>query len=375
MERSQAWMPKRLVEILVTLSCLPHVCGVAQASAHAPLDAESISIDAALPEDYNAGWTFAFDNDVMSFADRDADYTAGAAVTFAGRRVAEWPITLDGAASWLDPLVPRDGRSVQPLHAMQVGLIAFTPEDLDDPAPVRDDRPYASLLFLSNARVFVTDAWHPAYETSFTVGILGLDLAGGLQHAVHEGLRAGESPKGWDNQISDGGEPTLRATWARQALLGSRYREGGAAGELKWRVEGSVGYLTEASVALAGRWGSINTPWWSVAPERADYVSHPAPIIGGPMRKGVRELYVWAGVKARLRGYNAFLQGQFRDSAVTVPSSAIQPLIGEAWLGLTWQVTRACRLSYVARYQTAEIENGQGDRRLFWAGLLISNDL
>jgi hypothetical protein len=373
-------MRKRLTILSLGLSCFWQLFAVAQASTREHRereDAGTIPYDTVVAEEYDAGWTLAFDNDVMSFADRDSDYTAGVAVTFAGSRVAEWPITLDRPASWLDPLVPmhEDLGTVQPLHAMQVGLIAFTPEDLDISEPILDDRPYASLLFLSNSRVFVTDPWHPAYETSFTVGVLGLDLAGDLQHAFHSALNVGETPKGWDNQISEGGEPTVRATWARQALLGSRSREGAAGRELKWRVEGSVGYLTEASIALSGRWGRINTPWWSVAPERADYVSQLAPVLGAPMRKGVRELYLWAGLKTRVRAYNAFLQGQFRDSVVTVPSSKVERLIGEAWLGVTWQIARACRLSYVARYQTPEVENGPAGRGLLWAGLLITNDL
>jgi hypothetical protein len=368
-------MPKRLIGLFI-FCCFLQLCGVAGASARQE-DRAAISYDTIDAEEYNAGWTLAIDDDVMAFSDRDFDYTGGVAVTLAGRRVAEWPISLDKAASWLDPLVPRHEAlgAVQPLHAMQIGLIAFTPEDLDVATPIRDERPYASLLFLSNTRVFVTEPRQPAYETSFTVGILGLDLAGDLQRVIHEGLGAGETPRGWNNQISDGGEPTVRATWARQALLGSRYREDGAGGELKWRVEGSVGYLTEAGVALSGRWGRINTPWWSVAPARADYVSQPAPIIGAPLREDVRELYVWAGIKARVRGYNAFLQGQFRESEITVPRSRIEPLIGEAWLGVTWQISKACRLSYVARYQTPEVENGRGGRRLLWAGLQITNDL
>lgn len=363
--------------ILSALTCLALAHAAAEASTLERGEPVSHDYDEIVAEEYNAGWTFAFDDDVMSFADRDADYTGGMAVTFAGRRVAEWPFSLDRAAAWLDPLVPRHEHLglVEPLHAMQIGLIAFTPEDLDVREPITDERPYASLLFMSNARVFVADPAHPAYETTLTLGILGLDLAGDLQRAIHHGLDVGETPRGWDNQISDGGEPTFRATWARQALLSSHYGFGRGARELKWRVEGSVGYLTEASVALSGRWGIINTPWWSSAPERADYVSQPAPIIGAPMRRGVRELYVWAGLKARVRAYNAFLQGQFRDSAVTVPFGRTERFIGEAWLGVTWQVTRACRLSYVARYQTPEMEDGPGGRGLLWAGLLITNDL
>src|SRR5690606_20781485 len=94
--------------------------------------------------------TFALDNDLLQFGDRDFDYTGGFAVTLAGRRAAEWPISLDRAAGWLEPLVPREGQDASPrfiLHALQIGLIAFTPDELNVAARIANDRPYASLLF------------------------------------------------------------------------------------------------------------------------------------------------------------------------------------------------------------------------------------
>src|SRR3546814_13119280 len=62
---------------------------------------------------------------------------------------------------------------------------------------------------------------------------------------------------------------------------------------IKHSVAGSVGYLTEGSVALSWRWGRINTPWWAGPPDRVEYIAEPAPATGGSTHKlGVRELYV-----------------------------------------------------------------------------------
>lgn len=335
-----------------------------------PLDAQGL-------EKYNAGWTIAFDNDLLSFADRDFDYTGGLAVTFAGRRADEWMFSLDPIVGLLDPLVPSvDVRmTALPLHSLQVGLIAFTPDDLNNRDPLPLDRPYASLLFLANSRTYVTHPAAPVYETSFTFGVLGLDAAKAIQRGIHTGLNQKRVPEGWDHQISDGGEPTLRFTWARQSLLASNFQAQATEYELKWRSEVSVGYLTEASVALSGRWGVLNTPWWSFAPERADYVSQPAPVVGNAVRAGRRELYVWGGVKLRARAYNAFLQGQFRHSEVEVSASRVERLIGEAWLGVTWQFSQTYRVGYVVRYQMREIKDGPASRDLLWAGLVLSRDL
>jgi hypothetical protein len=337
-----------------------------------------LPLDAIGQEKHNAGWTLAIDNDLLSFSDRDFDYTGGLAVTFAGRRARDWKLSLDPIVGWLDPLVPTavlHGQPDVPLHSMQAGLIAFTPDDLNSHEALPLDRPYASLLFVANSRTFITHPSQPVYETSFTLGALGLDAAKAIQRGIHTGLDQNRVPEGWDHQISDGGEPTLRFIWARQALLASNFQTHATEYELKWRTEMSVGYLTEASLALSGRWGAINTPWWSFSPERADYVAQPSPVIGNAVRQGISELYVWGGMKVRARGYNAFLQGQFRDSEVEVDADRLERLIGEAWLGLTWQFAQDTRLSYVVRYQTREIKDGPASRGLLWSGFLFSRDL
>lgn len=338
-----------------------------------------IPLDESGQEKYNAGWTVAFDNDVLAFGNRDLDYTGGAAVTFAGRRAKELPFSLDSTLDLMNGLVPNRDQNKDspgyPLHSMQVGLLAFTPDDLNNPAPIYDDRPYASLLFLANSRTYVSHPSEPVYETSFTLGILGLDLAKGIQRELHQQLSLEQIPEGWDYQISEGGEPTARFVWARQSLLASNFQTSDTEYELKWRVETSVGYLTEASIALSGRWGLINSPWWSFTPERADYVSQPAPVIGNALRQGVRELYVWGGVKLRARAYNVFLQGQFRDSEVELSSNQIEHLNAEAWVGLTWQISNEYRLGYVIRYQTQELKSELESRDLVWGGLILSRDL
>lgn len=227
------------------------------------------------------------------------------AVSFSGRRAQEWPLSLDGVTGWLDPLVPlgssRTGVPTTALHSLQVGLIAFTSGDLNERAPIPDDRPYASLLFLSGSRTYVSHPSEPVYGTSFTVGVLGTDAVEFVQRAIHKEFDFREVPEGWDHQVSDGGEPTFRFTWARQALLASNFQADRTEYELKWQLEASAGYLTEGSIALSGRWGAINTPWWSFTPERADYVSQPAPVIGSSVRDN-RELYVRGG-EARVRAY------------------------------------------------------------------------
>lgn len=325
-------------------------------------------------EPYDAGFSFSMDNDLLALGD-DVDYTGGIVLTFAGRRAIDAPLSLDRALTPLDRFVPYPDddadRAPLVLHTQQFALFAFTPDDLNASYPIHDDRPYASYLGVANMRTFIRDDASPVYETSLEVGILGLDVAKALQRGLHKGLNLDEMPQGWDYQISDGGEPTFRVGWGRQALLRSR-SSGGSTFDAKWRMEANVGYITEASFAINARWGRINTPWWSMSPGRNAYVSQPYPVAAREDSRGSGEVYVWGGMKARFPAYNVFLQGQFRDSEVRYAASDVERAVLEAWLGVTWQLPRGVRLSYFLRYQSPELEVGRGNRGMRWAGFTVS---
>ncbi|MFP5430835.1 MAG: hypothetical protein ACLGHE_07615 [Gammaproteobacteria bacterium] len=64
---------------------------------------------------------------------------------------------------------------------------------------------------------------------------------------------------------------------------------------------------------------------------------------------GPRELYVWAGAKAKVR-----------------------PVLFDGWLGVTGQISRKYWLSWVLRYQTSELHEGAGDRNLLWGSVFIN---
>lgn len=364
---------------VVILIALLLVCPPLHAQGEGPVlengQPRGLPLDEDGREKYNGGWTFAIDNDVLLPVANDYDYTGGLALTFAGRRTAEWAWSLDPLVGWVEPALFQHGAADFNLHSQQIGLLAFTPDDLDNPEPVLDDRPYASLAFIANSRTRVSHPLEPVDTTTVTVGMLGLSWAGALQRGIHTRLDLTEVPEGWEHQISDGGEFTARVAWTRQSLLWSNFQQGRYEYELKWARDLSLGYQTEVATSLSIRWGRINTPWWSFTPDRVEYVSQPAPVIGTAFRNGTREFYFWFGSKIRLRAYNAFLQGQFRDSVHTIDGDEIEHIIGEAWIGATWQLSERHRLSYTIRFQTPEIRHGHGHRNLVWGGIILSRDL
>lgn len=332
-----------------------------------------VASGAALAQEKDdAGWALFMDNDALTARTHDHDYTGGIALTLAGARVQRAPLSLDGALGWVDRHVGLDRPDATEWHALQLSLLTFTPRALARADVVAGDRPYASIAYLANSRTTVLPEGRVAYQTSLAVGMLGLDAAKAAQRTLHEALGA-DRPLGWDHQISDGGEPTARYSLARLGLRASAGDGRGSRFELKDAVAFSAGYITEANVALTARWGRIHTPWWSFVPERAEYMIEPAPVFGGGATSGApREFYAWAGIKGRVRAYNALLQGQFRDSDLTYDFADTRPLIGEVWGGVTRELAAGYRLSWVLRYQSSELRTAPGDRDLLWGGVSLS---
>lgn len=315
-----------------------------------------------------SSWAFAFDNDLLVPGSRDQDYTYGLNITYSGRQAERQWASLHDSLDWINRKLELDGLVGQGINATKIeyGLFGFTPEDISLSMANPEDRPYASLIYVSSS----SETYHPQREVSWqstlTVGILGLDIVGSVQNAVHSAY-GGTRAEGWDNQISEGGEPTARYSLSRQSLLYSS----GSGFELKSTLQGSVGYITETSWSLSLRAGEIHTPWVSFNPELTSYAEGAIPNTGSR----VSEQYFWAGISFKLRAYNAFLEGQFRDSEVTYDGDDINRGIVEAWLGYTIALTDGYSFTYSIRGHTSEIDAGDGDRNVVWGGVLISKTI
>lgn len=313
------------------------------------------------------GFRLQLDNDLFAQGGRsDRDYTGGLAVTISGRSAQDSALSLDPLLKTLDRLSIGEGEDGSIVRtARQFGVMAFTPQDITQSAPQENDRPYASLVFIANGRLRVDPDKTAAWFTSFSIGVLGLPAAEQLQNAIHDVVGSAR-PRGYDNQISAGGEPTARYTVARQKLWMSTPT---STLDVKTTVQASVGYLTETSAAISIRAGRFSSPWWTFNPELTDYLAAPAPIAEPSARRA--DKFFFAGAKLKARAYNAFLQGQFRHSEVRHTSSNVEPLIAEAWVGFTSQVGKA-DFSYTLNYQTREVRSGPAARDYAWGAVQIA---
>jgi hypothetical protein len=317
-------------------------------------------------------WTVHTDNDLFAFTHADRDYTAGASVTISdtGPRGDAGDSGCAERARSCGPFrLPAPTRT----KAIEFGLLLFTPEDLAAKQPLTDDRPYASLLYAARSTLAHEPLSNVAYQSTLTIGLLGLRLAEQVHRGVHSAVGS-TPPMGYGHQISDGGEPTFRYARSRYRLLAAG-RLGAERYTLRFDTTVSAGFLTEVNAALGIRWGNGPAQWWESLADEGDYAGQPALAepTQSPLRR--RTFAVTAGVKLRGRLYDSFLQGQLRQSDVAYSSSAIEHVLGEAWLGVDVRLEDRLRLSYVIRRQNRELAAGKGARISTWAGLSISGFL
>ncbi|TQV85368.1 lipid A deacylase LpxR family protein [Aliikangiella coralliicola] len=325
-------------------------------------------------EPYDTGWALYIDNDLFALRSSDQDYTGGFSLTLAGRRAVEYDFSLNPILERVDQLTGFESLHSQgdrQLHSIEMGFTVFTPESIANVEEQVGDRPYASLLFLSNTHESIDFESDTAWVSTFTLGVIGSSLISEVQTELHKTLGS-ETPVGWNNQISDGGELTARYSIARQSLFHFNYRNEHNF-EVSTTMQASVGYISEASFGLAARVGQFDTPWYSFRPQFNDYSEKSASLAG--LNKNQEEFYFWGGFNLHLRAYNAFLQGQFKNNTIEYSSSEVRNIVAEAWLGVTRQFKNGWRLSYLLRTQSSEVKVGKADRSVYWGGLILSKGL
>ena len=220
--------------------------------------------------------------------------------------------------------------------------------------------------------------------SDLTVGVLGLDISKWVQTEIHE-ANGDVIPGGWDNQISDGGEPTLKYRVSPRWRLLDIGRRPGAATErsffldmdLAATVDLSAGYYTNGSAGARLRLGRIRSAWWSF--ERNAIADVRAPdtfrsVFGGD-RPFVQELYGWVSGGGTAWLYNALLQGQFRDSVVTLPfdDDSVAPAkrwTADAQAGLTLRVRPGISFTYAVQWLSPTF-GGPKSRTHSWGSIYV----
>lgn len=310
--------------------------------------------------------SFVLDNDVLVPGTRDQDYTGGLNISYSSETADNSFLYFKAPLNFADKIVGLKNEKKN-IYSVEAGLYGFTPENTQQAQANQEDRPYASILYLSNAHERLSSDQLSATQTTLTVGILGLSWFGHLQNNIHR-TTGSEKAMGWDNQISNGGELTARYQFSHQSAIDlGRFKINSPKIEAKFSQQLSIGFITEAALSISTRVGRLNSSWWSFNPELSNYGEQGAGEVG---HKG--ESYFFAGASIKARVYNAFLQGQFRHSDVKLENNELNHLLAEVWLGYTKAFGEGFQLSYLVRAHTSEVKKGTADRALVWGGLVIS---
>lgn len=265
----------------------------------------------------------------------DRDYTMGLFFTFASCRNSSSWFSGHEVQHFLMDMLPVGGSQTQYLYSTAFESVTFTPDDLTATAPVFEDKPYSSVLQVTNSLVAFKNKARSATEVSLSIGFLGLPISEWTQTALHQIVRSAAAseepfdPKGWNNQISNGGEPT--------AKIGLRwfYRQDMQPDwlDLVYSAGASVGYQTGANVGVTARFGLLNKqkPVWQTGTTGA-YLT----------RRGTgREIYGVFSNRLNFVGYDALLQGQFKNNPHELSASEIERFVLESTVGIGWQNERS----------------------------------
>lgn len=211
-------------------------------------------------KDYET-FTIYFEND--TFFDSDYLYTNGFKLSWTSADLENYR-DQSGVGAWAHSLSANQPFAMdqEDSHfvSISLGQNIYTPEDTESSEVVKDDRPYAGLLYLSLGYSARSSKRSHAWEV--ILGVVGpSSYAEDTQSATHD-LLDQDKPQGWDNQLDD--EPVLnlyyehkwkalRTTqWAGVgfdlntnfgAALGNLYigALGGAQLRLGWRIPNDFG--------------------------------------------------------------------------------------------------------------------------------------
>jgi len=306
----------------------------------------------------------------------------------------------------------RVGKTLDPID-IELGLTAFTPDKIAATTVQDSDRPYASLTYLNASQIIDCSTQRQSdlivnkiYRTGFTLGMLGLSIGEDAQRYLH--VTAGVSsstPNGWENQISESGEPTFMYSLERQRLIydQSLLPKFLKHIQLSTSIGFNAGYYTNAFVG-----GDVRLLLKNGVPETgfesAFFETGRSRISSGNEVDQAGDRYFFAGVRARAVLYNSLLQGQFRESQYELSQEEVSDQVTLASVGISDTLTGWCqfftledvwslfnkswrparlfcknfpaaetRMTYAIHARTPEYDGGDDTRIHSWGGLYFSN--
>lgn len=260
--------------------------------------------------------SFLFENDL--FYNTDRDYSNGVQLAW----TTDPADSLDWAVG-LARMLPFFARNGEVRMTYSLGQNIYTPADITNADPPRDQRPYAGFLY---GGVGVIDrSGNTLDQLQVQLGVIGpASLAQESQTLTHRIIN-GRKPMGWHYQLRN--EPALNITyehswrWRAAPILGFQF-------DLDPHIGGAVGNVYDyINLGAMARFG------WNVpddyGPIRID-PSSPGSNFFERGQNGPIGAYVFAGVDGRAIARNIFLDG---NSFETSRSVSKKSLVGDLQFG------------------------------------------
>lgn len=274
----------------------------------------------------------------------DRNYTMGIGLYYSGSSLNNW--LLYEPHKWLfGKLKPKRQKDVGEFFSFMLGNGSFTPDSLPAYYPILNDRPYASLTYFQTNASFLDADKYKMYTISLSFAMLGTGVSREVQTYIHKkqndnDTKAPRTPRGWSNQISNGGAPSILIAYQQDYLMTKKplqERENGnitkinrLGGEWKagWKI--NLGWYNMASGELAYRFGWINPRNWTYATNPLGQSNMFAKAVVQEKTKG--EAYLFANVRTNLVAYNVLLSGQGGKDPVNLPNSWVRHgVLDGAW--------------------------------------------
>ncbi|HRI32840.1 MAG TPA: DUF2219 family protein [Saprospiraceae bacterium] len=253
---------------------------------------------------------------------------------------------------------------------------SFTPDSLPAKYVIKNDRPYSSITYLQLQSNLVNTTTHQKFTIAVSAGLLGTNLSEKAQTSIHKSMNRGDTmdprtPKGWDNQISDKGEPSILVSFRKEKLLTTKHVLSGTnrkfGGEFKcsWKI--NAGWYSSAVAELSYRLGLIDPQNWIYMSNALGASNGFAPTT----KKG--EVFLYGSLRSNIIAYNALMNGQFQKSPHTF-SKEINPLVldGEGGIVIIPIVSSSIILETRIKINTRTPEfkaEGRKPRWHHWMGL------
>lgn len=283
--------------------------------------------------------SFQFENDVLGLDDSDQHYTSGLQLSWQ----SDANSLPDGLSSWARRSVFFDPQ-VSLHFKISLGQNLYTPEDIQTPELVVDDRPYAGWLHGDFTLLGCTENSLNVLE--FSVGVVGPAAGGkGFQQWFHRVIESPD-PQGWDNQLHN--ELALLVGFER------RWRSIIPLG--LWGLEIDPAPHVDLAVGNVFTYGAVGANFRLGQGLRGDF-GPPRLRPGPPGSRGFTAIdgltwYLFAGLEGRAVLRNIFLDGNTFGQSHSVDK---EPFVADAWFGWAVSVSQV-RLAATYIMRTKEFQ-------------------